>query len=664
MTPSGSVVSTYTGGQPIQAPNSTFVITDLYNPVGNLFYSTITGWPKETTDFFSGFFSYGPLTISWDAPSLPGEYIYNIYRMTETGQYGLIGVADTTSFQDIGNAPNISESIPEYTVIGNGNIGNPSVIGAFQQRLILANTPIEQDWVYASNTGEYETFTLTQPTAVDSDTVQFELAGSQYNPITQITDNAFMLLFTDTGEFSCFGAGNAYAPGPLTPSAIGLTQQGYFGANQALSPITIGKNVLYVQALQSKVRELIFTYMFQGYVGEDDTVNSEHLFDGYTLTDWAYQQEPNSIIWAVRNDGVLLSMTYLPELKMKGWTRHDTAGQFESIITIPEGTEHAIYVEVNRGGTRYIERFSNQTIPVTTIERPVPYGSLIGTLIQKTVPDWTAWCYMDCSSYYDGRVATNWPGTTMTVVSGDFTANGAGFLLEASAGTFTGAAVGQAIILYNPVDGSAYRCMVLLAEGATAICRPDISLPANMQGVVLTNWALGVQTVTGLTQFANGTQVAVLADGAVLSSYATPQWLTVEDGAVTLDNFYAFVRVGLPYLVDVRSLDIDTTAEGQTAKDKPQLINRLACYFKDTRGVWVGTQPPWDDQIQPLENMEEFIPRSTESMGQMPWAFTGIKLAAVDAQFAYGANAFIRQPNPLPMTLTAVVVAGKYMIGS
>ena len=666
MTPSGNVAPTWTNGQPVQSPANPFEITSLWNPVGNILPNTITGWESETIDFFNYFFVYEPLYISWSAPSTPGEYIYNVYRMNANGQYGLIAVSSSTNFTDIGAAPNISESIPDYTAIGNGNIGNPSTIGAFQQRLILANTPINKDWVYASNTGEYETFTVTNPAAVNSDTVQFELAGSEYNPVTQIVDNAFMLLFTDTGEFSCFGAGNAYAPGPLTPEAIGLTQQGYFGANQALSPITVGKNVLYVQALQSKVRELIFTYMFQGYVGEDDTVNSEHLFDGYTLTDWAYQQEPNSIVWAVRNDGVLLSMTYLPELKMKGWTRHDTAGQFESIVTIPEGTEHAIYVEVNRNGTRYIERMANQTIPVTTIERPVPYGNLVGTLIQKKVPDWTAWCYMDCSSYYDGKSGTG--GTLMVALPGDYSANGAGFVMDASGGVWSGFTpdmVGSAVILYSPTDGSAYKCVIIAFQDPYhALCRPELNLPTNMQDVVISSWAIGIKTVSGLTQFPDGTQVAVLADGAVLSSYATPTWLTVENGSVTLDNFYAFIRVGLPYLSDVRSLDIDTQSEGQTAKDKPQLINRVACYFKDTRGVYVGTQPPWDDQIQPLENMTEFLPRMDESMGQMPWAKTGIQIAAVDAQFAYGANAFIRQPNPLPMTLSAVVVAGKYMIGS
>lgn len=665
------------GGQPVGSPNVAGEVAHIYNPTANPFPNGgFNGWSTgddSITNFLNSVFSYGPLSLSWDATTVPGTYVYNIYRVTETGLWGLIGTSETPNFTDIGAAPNTSEAPPDYTVIGNGNIGNPSVVGAFQQRLLLANTPSNRDWVYASNAGEYETFTVTEPTAVDSDTVQFEIMGSTYNPVTQLTDNAFLLIFTETGEFSCFGAGNAYAPGPLTPTAIGLTQQGYYGANSDLPPITVGKNVLYIQALQSKVRELIFTYMFQGYVGEDDTVNSEHMFDGFTMMDWAYQQEPNSIIWVVRNDGQLLSMTYLPELKMKGWTHHDTDGLFESICVIPEGTEHAVYVEVNRNGVRFIERMANQTVPTVTVMRPVQSGPLLGTYVPKQVPDWTQWNYLDCATVYDGRGTD---GATVTInyeytseLLSDFTAGGAGFYLTVPypGPTFT---AGSVVILVDPATNSTYKCTVLqVVYDGFLLVRPFTNMPADLiplsiEGLIeLTTWAVGTNSIN-MSYLPNGTQVAVIADGSVLSSYQTATWLTIEGGVVTLPGYFSVVRAGLPYFQDVRSLDIDTTEQGQTAKDKPQINNRVACYFKDTRGVVVGTQPPHDDEVLPLENLVEFMPRTTESMGQPPMTKTGIVIASVDASYAYGANAFIRQPNPLPMTLTAFAVAGKYMIGS
>ena len=41
--------------------------------------------------------------------------------------------------------------------------------------------------------------------------------------------------------------------------------------------------------------------------GRDLTMFANHLFDGHSLVAWAYAEEPHSIIWVVRDDGVLLA---------------------------------------------------------------------------------------------------------------------------------------------------------------------------------------------------------------------------------------------------------------------------------------------------------------------------------------------------------------------
>ena len=668
MTPSGNVASSYVGGQPIESPTSSQVLMELLNPTESIIlWVDQNGWQGITLAFLAKFFVYGPLTLTWEAPSATGNYVYNIYRLTAENLWGLIGVSETTTFTDTGTVPDTSKFLPNYTAIGAGQIGNPSVIGMFQQRLLLANTDVNEDWIYASNTGRFNVFTTTQPAAVESDTVQFEVAGTSYNAVTQLVDNAFLLIFTETGEFSCYGAGSAYSAGPITPTAIGLVQQGFYGANQLLKPISIGKNVLHVQTLQSKVRELQYTYMLNGYLGDDLTINSQHLFDGYTILDWCYQQEPNSLVWAVRDDGALLCMCYLPELQIRGWSRCDTLGSFENVCAIPEGTETALYVVVNRNGTRFVERFANQVIPQVQDTVYITEGRLAGKTKSMTVPDVNAYCYMDCSSYYDGR---NTAPCKMNFNTGDPTANGSGFIL--SHGTsgggwdyFTPDMVGKAIILHDPADGSVYTCTILqYISRDDAFVRPNLTLPASMTAQwVITQWALAVNVVSGLSQFPDGTPVSVIADGAVLSSPATETMLTVQGGAVQLPGYYSFVRVGLPYFSDMRSLNIDTNQQGMTSQDKPQLINRVGIYFEKSRGVWVGAEPPIDDNTLPLENLEEYKTRTCESLGHVPVAHTGIEIAAVDAKFAFGANVFVRQPNPLPMTVLSMVPAGKFMMG-
>ena len=674
MTPAGAVVSQYSGAQHVESPTSSQILTELLNPTYHGFNDALgyfRGWENDTLIFLDGFFSYQPLTLTWQAPSSSGNYIYNIYRQTAGNLWGLIGTSETPTFTDTGTVADTSKSVPNYTAIGAGQIGNPSVIGMFQQRLLLANTEINEDWVYASNTGQFNVFTTTQPTAVESDTVQFEVAGTSYNAVTQLVDNAFLLIFTETGELSCYGSGSAYSAGPMTPTAIGLVQQGFYGANQLLKPISIGKNVLHVQTLQSKVRELQYTYMLNGYMGNDLTMNSQHLFDGHTILDWCYQQEPNSLVWAVRDDGELLCMCYLPELQIRGWSRCDTLGSFENICAIPEGTETALYTVVNRNGQRFVERFANQVIPQVKDTVYITEGRLAGQTKSIMVPDATAYCYMDCSSFYDGRnKQITWDEITFLpelfiAPGGDYSATGNGFQLQpvgAYAEVFT-SDTAQVIKWTNPNDGSTYNFVVIGGTNVSPIVRPTVDLPANLIGVASSIFSGAVDTVSGLSQFPDGTQVSVIADGAVLSSPATETMLTVKGGVVQLPGYYGFVRVGLPYFSDLRSLNVDTPQQGMTSQDKPQLINRVGIYFEKSRGVWVGTEPPVDESTLPLENLEEYKARTFESLGRVPIAHTGVQIAPVDAKFAYGANVFVRQPNPLPMTVLSIIPAGKFMLG-
>ena len=85
------------------------------------------------------------------------------------------------------------------------------------------------------------------------------------------------------------------------------------------------------------------------------TILAEHVTEG-GLTQIAYQQEPNQIIYAVRNDGELLALTYQREQQVTAWHRHIFGGAFgtgkavcESVAVIPtDDTEYQVYVIVKR----------------------------------------------------------------------------------------------------------------------------------------------------------------------------------------------------------------------------------------------------------------------------------------------------------------------------
>src|SRR5207249_2164975 len=127
-----------------------------------------------------------------------------------------------------------------------------------------------------------------------------------------------------------------------------------------IHPIVIDSDILYIQAEQSIVRDLQYNLFVNIYTGTDITVLSSHLFYPNVILDWAYQDLPNKVVWAIRGDGTLLSLTYLKSQELMGWSRHDSAGPFESVAVVREGTEDATYFSVLRNGQRCIERLVNK----------------------------------------------------------------------------------------------------------------------------------------------------------------------------------------------------------------------------------------------------------------------------------------------------------------
>src|SRR3546814_763659 len=83
----------------------------------------------------------------------------------------------------------------------------------------------------------------------------------------------------------------------------------------------------------------------------------------FRSVDWTWAPEPWSAVFAPRDDGVLLSLTYKREHQVVAWARQTTAGDYENTATVAEDGYHGTYFIVERevGGAlvRYLERFDD-----------------------------------------------------------------------------------------------------------------------------------------------------------------------------------------------------------------------------------------------------------------------------------------------------------------
>jgi hypothetical protein len=301
-----------------------------------------------------------PHVIAWTPdPDAPEYYVYaDIY---DNGTYGFLGTAtEQGKFNDIGFVPDFSVTppIPRPLFDTAGNF--PKTSTTHQQRRFFGYTNTTPDGIFASRVGFPSNFGISSPLQ-DDDALTFRIAGSHHHPIRHLRSLKQLIVLSDAGEWTVRGG----ADGVLAPNAINPDQEAYSGA-ASVRPIVAGNSMIYVQARRSILRDLQFNQEVEGLAGRDLTVFSSHLFDGRTFRRIDYAQVPHSIVWCVRDDGVLLGNTYLREQDVWGWHRHATDGFFWDVCVVPEAAGDAVYFIVRRtidGATvRYIEKLEKREI--------------------------------------------------------------------------------------------------------------------------------------------------------------------------------------------------------------------------------------------------------------------------------------------------------------
>lgn len=296
------------------------------------------------------------VALSWDL--LEGDYEYRIYKCwNDSESYGFAGRSSSGTWVDRGTSPDFEDGPPEIRNPFTGENEYPSVVQFFQQRLCFAASRQKPQTVWTSQSGNYENLNVSNPLRAD-DAVTATIAADRVNAIRWMLPTKDMLIGTVGGEWIMSGVNGE----PLSPMSVSFERQTVRGAADIM-PIVIGSTVLFVQRCGRVVREFRYSLEVDGYDAGDLTVLSEHMTQNSVIREWAYQQSPHSIVWCVLDDGKMAAFTYEREHKVVGWHRHDTAGYFESVCSIPGVNGDEIWCivrrEVNGESRRYIERMAS-----------------------------------------------------------------------------------------------------------------------------------------------------------------------------------------------------------------------------------------------------------------------------------------------------------------
>lgn len=235
----------------------------------------------------------------------------------------------------------------------NDDNGYPKMACFFQDRLVLAATKKEPYSIWMSRTGDYPNFGIEKVDGgvTDDSAIKADLITRNGFEILHLVPAKDLVILTTGNEWIIEGSS------VITPAKINPRPQTMRGSNTC-PPQHIGNRIVHVQRSGKTVRDLGYQYDADNYNGDDLTLLATHLTEGHKLVSSAYIQEPNSTLYYVRDDGVLLSLAFIKEQNVFAWSHHTTDGKYKKVTSIPNGASDVLYVTVERDGKIYIERFN------------------------------------------------------------------------------------------------------------------------------------------------------------------------------------------------------------------------------------------------------------------------------------------------------------------
>lgn len=465
-------------------------------------------------------------TVSWG--SVSGASAYNVYKY-QGGLYGFIGQTTGTSLVDNNIAPDMSKVPPQYETVFNATGNYPAAVGYFEQRRVFAGTTNAPSQVWMTQSGTESSMSYSLPSR-DDDRVSFRVAARESNIIRHVVPLNQLVLMTNAAEWRV----SPINSDAITPASISVRPQSYVGANN-VQPVIVNNTLIYGAARGGHVREMAYNYQANGFVTGDLCIRAPHLFDGLSVTDLAFSKAPESLLWFISSNGLLLGLTYVPEQQIAAWHKHSTDGLFESVACVAEGDEDVLYVIVKRtidGNTvRYVERMATGRLDVAREDG----------------------FFVDCGLTYDGAAAT---------------------------------------------------------------------------------------TISGLDHL-EGEEVAILADGCVQPRQ------TVTSGTITLDHAAELVHVGLPIQANLQTLPLAAQIDNGFGMGRVKNLHSAIIRVYQSGSLYLGPD---------ADNLTEAKWRTTELIGDPPGLRTGEIEAYVTPKWAGSGQLYIRQSDPLPLTVVSVTL--------
>jgi len=639
-------------------------------------------------------------TITWNA--VADTFRYTVYRAKSgSGEFGFLAETSELTYTDNTVSETLTElSIQPPTARNPFRIAGefPAAVGYYQQRRVFGgslNLPDTSDY---SQTGNQNNFNKSRPIQAD-DSIRATLSGRRVNQIRHYVPGRDLVILTDGSEWRVNSGDNS----GFAAETLKQEPQTYWGANH-MQPIVIGKTVLYVQENNTNVRTLGYQLRVDGYDGTDLNLLAPHIFEEATAISWGFTRSPDPVVHIVRSDGTVATMTFNESQEVLAWTTWDTLGEFKWATairpSIAEAGDAAYFVverSVNGNTVMFIERTASRRFlgvedaffvdSGLTFDNPVVItGATSADPVVVTAPSHG---FSDGDEVDIEGIKWKTQFDSFDNATNPDQLNGRRyFVADKTANTFAlveteGQRLIIAITQANPgvvsitghglVDGD-----IIALHGVEGMIEANDTIfkVANSTADTFELNTVGDATVntTGFTTYTNGGSAYNAEDGSefkvyvsagnvrktvtfvfalnhlegeevvVLSDGNVVRGLTVAAGKIQLPRKASRVHVGLQYISDIETLNIEAP-EG-TIQGKKTKISEVTVRFKKSRGLLVG---PSSDKLVEMKQ------REFEKLGQPTQLLTEDKKITLKPDWNSNGRLLLRQRDPLPMTILAII---------
>lgn len=516
------------------------------------------------------------------------------------------------------------------------DIGYPTVLVFYEQRLWLGANPGAAQTIYGSIISEFETFSPTEledSLVLDDSGIVYTIAADRENVIRWMDSTRTMILGTSGGIWPVQATTTLE---PITPTNIQIKRSDVAGV-AAVRPVHVDDISVYVSATKRQVLSVGYEGDRDTFIAEDLTLLADHIsLSG--IDEIAYAREPNSIIWAVRNDGVLVACTDVTAQRVFAWHRHVLGGRFgtgaavvESVAVIPSTNGDPSSVGRNNVPHDQVWLIVKRTI-----------GGATKRYVEILEDDFSDDDVLDDAFYLDSGLT--YDGVAKAIITGLTHLNGEIVQIVADGAAHPDRTVASGSITLDASYSTVQIGLYANAVADSLNIEPQIragsaqGLLKRIPSVTLRfDRTLGGEVCSSPNDFPDDTFTGTGSNTALSTTF---KFSAAGDLVVTRRVIATGVETIMQLTTDytvtggLGNIGIITPVDGAT--DFPTTVKWI-----------ISRSEPLYDPI--------FFRAAGDPMDAPPPLFTGDKRKALECGWARGARLKFRQPQPLPCNLLAEI---------